>query len=535
MKRQIQIAKALNVCLLAAAFATAIFTAYLFFEGYSPVPVADTWTVFMAYQGANFHITLRDLLAFHNEHRPLFARVPILIDTIWLGERAILPFALIFLTQAVHAWLLIYIARKEIDKRQTPLIVALAIFCCFSPAQMENFIWSFQTAFVFNFLFATAALAAVAAQKETGSVKWAALVTVCACGAPLCLASGVLVWWLVAAMAIAVRLPRNWILAYFASAVLTVVLYIQGFPSTPNKSVFDTLRDPLGILHYVMYFIGWSWKSWTIQFGELMLLPALALMTARIVSLVRTKTPNPWDAVPAGVMLFSLGTGLLAALGRLNYGLDQAGSSRYETPALLFWFMAALLTLSWLPKGSERAILAFGLFVLVAILSIFPASRGVTESVRHRRIEWDVAGAAWTSGVQDEPSLNSMMAGPQLDLRSGYQEHHLGWFSGWPGSELGSRLAPERIEFGSFCEGSFQRSAFATNHDWPGVRLTGSGRVSSTGKPIYHFLTTTSDLRIVGVGAAGAAFASVRQEREPVIVYGLLDDGKVCAIRVNSP
>ena len=526
----------LNCALLTVALAVVVLCGRLFLEGYSHILFADSWVVLMDFKAANFQVTPAQLLGFHSEHRPLFARLPILADTLWAGGRGYVPFTLIFLTQAAHAWLLTFIARKQtwFQISQLPLVVALAVFCCFSPAQMENFIWSFQTAFVLNFFFATAGAAAVAAQKENQSPKWIAAVFICACGAPLCLASGVFVWWIVIAMSIALRLPRKWIVIYTAAAVLTMLLYVQGYKQPPgHNSPLDALRQPLGVLHYIAYFLGASWKWWTMGFGELLALAASVLLGFRIVSFIRARPTNPWEMVPLAVMLFSLGTGFLAALGRLNFGLDQAGSSRYQTPALLFWFMTALLVLQVLSKQAESVRLAFAGFVLLAMLSVFPASTGAFALVRDRRMGWEQAEAAWVSGVQDTNVINAMIAGNQLELYWPYRERHLGLFSVEPGAELGTIVSGDRIQGSNYCAGQFSRDAYFLGKEWPGIRLRGNAHLSSDLTPIREFITTTLDRRVVGVGVDGVVYASVKTEKEPLIVYGLLDHGKVCAVSTD--
>ena len=523
-------AVALNYALLGVALAVAVFSIVVFARGYSPILFADSWKVLIEYKDAGFSFSPSSLLSFHNEHRPFMARIPILVDQIWAGGRGWLPFGLIFLTQVTHAWLLWWIASKQpsFQHRQRLLIIALAIFCCFSPAQMENFIWSFQTAFLLNFLFASAAVAAVAAQKQNPSAHWSAVVAACACLAPLCLASGVLVWWLVVLMALAVRLPRKWVALYAVAGILTIILYLHGYaPQDEHNKPLDALSQPFQILLYVGYFLAASWKWWTIPFGELLAVIASTMMLWRIGQMFRKQTHNPWEAVPPALMLFSLGTGFLAALGRIKNGIEQAGSSRYQTPALLFWFMAALLVVAVLPKRYETA---FGLFLMAAMVSIFPASKGIDGLVTGRRLAWDRGGAAWVSGVDDRPVMDGMFAGNQLPLRESYLQRRLGWFSVSPGSELGSVVGVGRIQVSNFCQGIFHRDASFLDKQWPGIRLRGFARVRSTGEEIREFVTATSDRLVIGVGNNGIAYAALKSDKEPLVVYGLLDQHKVCAI-----
>jgi hypothetical protein len=535
MQRASQYSTILNWLLAAAASGIVVFTATAIVRGYSPTPYADSWNPLMSYQDFGFRVTLESLTMFHNEHRPLFARLPILADLFWLGGRGLLPLALIFAIQAGHAFLLWTIARKQTwfqkDRDRIP-VIALAVFCCFSPAQMQNFLWTFQTAFVLTFLFATGAVAAVAAQKQKSSPKWAAAVFLCSVGATFCLASGVLVWWVVVATSIVLRLPKRWTLLCLAAAIATPIFYFQGYvrPSAHTDPLV-AIRRPADLAHYVAFYFGYSWNMWSVEFGELLAIGVILFALIRVMALLRSRPENSWEAVPVLAICGLFGTAILTALGRLGLGLDQAGSGRYQTPALEFWFMAALLALGSIPKGAVLTRLAFCSFLLVAMITPFAAIPSAFERVEQHRRGENMIGAAWVSGVEDRevmPEIHSIMP-----LVPGYLERKLSVFGLSPGLEVGNRLASNRFLPANACEGRFHRETFVQSVHWPGIRLRGSARRASDGVPIDRFLTTGLDLRVIGVGAGDTLYANVKNIGEPFIVYGLLADGNVCAIALE--
>ena len=173
---------------------------------------------------------------------------------------------------------------------------------------------------------------------------------------------------------------------------------------------------------------------------------------------------------------------------------------------------------------------AFGLVLMAAMVSIFPASKGTDGLVTGRRLAWDQGGAAWVSGVDDRPVMDGMFAGNQLPLREPFFHRRLGWFSVSPGSELGTVVSVERVQLSNFCQGMFHRDASFLDKQWPGIRLRGSAQVRSTGEEIREFVTATSDRLVIGVGNNGIAYAALKSDTEPLVVYGLLDHHKVCAI-----
>ena len=510
----------LDLSLLAAALAVAVFTLYLCWTGYSAAPFADGWAVLFSYADAGFHVTPGWLLGFHNEHRPLFARLPILADLLWAGGGSLIPFGLIILAQSAQALLLWWIAGKQpwFEERHRVTMMAWAVFCCFSFAQIENFVWAFQIAFVLNFVFATAAWVGLALQKERQSPYWSALVFLGGFGAPLCLASGLLVWWIAVAMAIAIRLPRKWIAIYAFAGAVTSLLYAQGYSRPANHmGPLQALQRPADLAQYVAIYLGYSWKQWSVVLGELLAAGATLLLGVRVVGLFRTEPRNPWEAAPAAVMLFAWGTGFLCALGRLNFGLEQAQSSRYQTPALLFWYAAALLAFAALSRYSIHWTAGLSTILFVTMALTFKEMPSVLDGIRARRSAADETEAAWVSGVSDE----RLFAWNQLRLHAPYRERRLGLFSVSPGSEMGTIVNAGRIQ--DACEGHFDRDAAFFHPQWPGIRLRSSASVN-------RFIVVGADGRVVGVGVHNVAYAAVKNPSETVTVYGLLSGGKLCSV-----
>jgi hypothetical protein len=123
--------------------------------------------------------------------------------------------------------------------------------------------------------------------------------------------------------------------------------------------------------------------------------------------------------------------------------------------------------------------------------------------------------------------------GSIMQLVEGFRARQLSIFGIDPANEIGSMVARERILPPNDCEGRFRREAFVQHDHWRGLRLRGRAMRKSDRSRIDSFLTTGLDLRVIGAGFSDVVYASVRNDREPFIVYGLLKDGKVCAIPVE--
>jgi hypothetical protein len=94
--------------------------------------------------------------------------------------------------------------------------------------------------------------------------------------------------------------------------------------------------------------------------------------------------------------MISLLTAFMTALGRLKFGIAQATSSRYQTPAMVFWCFTAIALLSVLVKVDYKRlgflliqIAAISLFVFQAIG--YPATLEIYQNLAFRK---DIAGLA---------------------------------------------------------------------------------------------------------------------------------------------
>jgi len=220
----------------------------------------------------------------------------------------------------------------------------------------------------------------------------------------------------------------------------------------------------------------------------------------------------------------------ITALARVNLGLKQAEASRYQTPALLFWFGAAVLAFSLLPKGDWRWRLGFEGVVLAMILLSFYDSAESLKLWRGRAVKWNIAGAAWVTGIDDGESMGPLVVGPQIELQQGLRKRGWGPFSHVPASLLGSNLPFEWQQPAGVCDGRFVRNGYFSSVAGPGLRFKGTARVLADGAEIEHFVATDMSLRVLGFGEFGTVFASTPSKDEKVIVFGLPEPGKACAI-----
>lgn len=318
---------------------------------YSPVPYYDTW------DGAiDFFIRVSrgDLSAWwyqHNEHRIFFSRILFWMDLKWFHGRAIflilmnyiLVFAGVFLF-----WKLLLLKRKESSSEDKVLTSAGCILTAwlFLWCQRDNLTWAFQSQFFLAQLFPLIAFylfyQSLIKPKEFHLFVWACFFGFCS---GFTMANGVLALPLLTFYSLLYqpKSKRTWFLALLSLGVLA--LYFHDYESVDGHgSVHESFfRTPLQTLQYVCVYLG---SPFSFLVGKGVIGQYVALFPGALMVIVTLK--KQWqllknrevanlDFMLGFYLLFLFATALVTAGGRVRFGVGQAASERYTTPALMAW------------------------------------------------------------------------------------------------------------------------------------------------------------------------------------------------------
>jgi hypothetical protein len=118
-----------------------------------------------------------------------------------------------------------------------------------------------------------------------------------------------------------------------------------------------------------------------------------------------------------GQAAFLLATAIVIALGRVDFGAGQASSSRYQTPAMLFWAcLVSLLLLRFERQNRARTVLTLKIAVLMVIVlsgfgapSIYSANRLRAEKLGNacKAVSAGTFDPALTAPLLDHPDVVS--------------------------------------------------------------------------------------------------------------------------------
>ncbi|MGH9620103.1 MAG: hypothetical protein ACRD45_10415 [Bryobacteraceae bacterium] len=448
---------------------------------YTPIMFWDHWLVLDFLRPGQ--LTLAHLWSLHNEHRYLIGRLLSLADIVLFRGQGVSLYLEIFAFQTVHLLIFVWIVRRFTHFSRPLLISVLAflLYCMFSPLQLENFVWSFQTGFVLAgcaaaacFLFACWYATLPAERLRRRNFALAGCIFL-AWVSEASLANGVLVWPLLVFMALALGFRKRDLLMIFGNGVLAVALYMPGYHTPPlSANPLDSIHHPVEVLKFVVTYLASSWdpngpsaSNFPSPAESLTMLAMAIAVLGALACLRNWKRPSPLRAFLYADMLFVLGTAFLTALGRLNFGYAEAASSRYQIFALAFWASLAILGATYLNemKAGWRAMAAAQIGVLAILLGTPYRYSGIEHLFANRKNELFAGYEDLVLGHLHSPSIDKLFSLPKR--LPGYlailREYHAEPSLGMP------ELLPADMNMDSYhvapasaCQGYIEHTAFDT-------------------------------------------------------------------------
>ncbi len=515
---------------IAAGVATLLSTLYFVVRDYSPVPFMDQWDVVDA-------DTLLDrLFQQHNEHRIIVPRLMFLVDVLlFRGSNAFL-FVVSILTQLIHAWLFVRILATTGRFSRGELLAAggLSLVALLNLSQYENFIWGFQVQFVGVFAAATAAFHFTARLAPTASppVRHTAPLIMAAIAsyavATAMMSNGALAAIPLVLMTLYLGFGFRRLAAVAVPALLIMALFLLTF-ERPEHHPDPAAAKAVPTLLYIFSYLGGpvaaalesvGWIGSPDRLPAARIAGALGLAVAGVLAILalpaRRSVAAPAIAALLAVVAFSAGTAAVTGLGRSAFDPWQAVSSRYGTPASIFWLAVALL--GWVLARRERAdtgILRLRLapaiptaLPLVAIAIMGLSQIGFLKDGPRWRPQKDLAGLAILMGVDDPEALRTVYPWPELIRTqvSRLRSDDLSVFGvGW-GDRLGRRIGSGEVD-AARCDGAIQatgayQTAEGAPQTGPAFRIEGwtTGRADILPE---HLLAVGRDGEVIGLAVVG--------------------------------
>jgi hypothetical protein len=465
------VARTLATIIILFGFLTAATTAIIVFRTFSPIIDSDQWIVVNELMQHGGHFSVAWLWEQFNEHRIPLGKLACYADLEFFGGRNVSLLCEIYFIQSMEALLLTWMFRRFSTARRDQLLTMAGffVFCAFYPVQIGNFIWGFQVSFVllpFSVCLAIGLAilhADLIPSREPGS--WCSWLLLASLGSAIVaessMASGIFVWPLLLLVSIIFRMPWRAKGLIAAVGCTATAAFLWGYHSPEHMAnPIKSLRHPLALVNYVRAYLAWSWDStpptrnagleaanslhapgWLLaifsfwpSLGQLCAMLAAIIVIAAFARLVITRAkPKKLEAFLLTSMIFFLVTSMVTALGRINFGLEQATSSRYQTIAMAFWGCFMGLLLYWRCDRTQNVMRLIELQAALVVLLLVSIPRFAVSAAFAREQQMNLA-QAYGAFIENPVSPQARAAiaaqvSPYPDFPAAYTyllAHHIG-------------------------------------------------------------------------------------------------------------
>jgi len=401
-------------------------------RSYTPVPTWDMWGPFLSAYKLSNPGALGDIFSLHNEHRIIIARLLFWMDMYLFNGNTISLIILNYLLAAAAAYTFALIVRdcfpKESEKSTRIATTLFTTALCFTWMQQENFTWAFQNQFfaaqlaplVSMFLLYKASIS-----SENGRLYYWLACT----GGVLCagtMANGVIALPLMAATSFIFGF-RRWqsvVLSILSAVVATAYFYNFHTPGNHGSLSQTLTHSPLGVLHYVLLYIG-SPAYFMTGKTQAATLTGLFILLSAIYFSIQTLRFRRNDHLIIFLLIYLLyigGSALGTAGGRLVFGLDQALSSRYTTPAVMGW---ATLAIIYVRYFYHRVAFVVPTALLIVTLALIPQQLNALQNKRGDLHEKLVAALAAELQIRDQKQIQMIFPSADYVLKAAIEPSNL--------------------------------------------------------------------------------------------------------------
>lgn len=480
-------------------------------NNYSPVPFWDMWNAYLDFYIKSSEGNLERWVALHNEHRIVLSRILFWIDIKLFGGSIIflliMNFILMLFMVAVF-YLLVWNLFNGKTYRDTRVALTLFIvIIVFSWMQHENITWGFQSQFFLAYSIPLLSFLVLGLYSQHGTARYFLGALVFGVLSVFTMGNGVLVLPLLVILSIALGL--GWIRSLLIACVGVVTLYCHysHYGAPPGHgSLSVTLTQHTG--SFILYVLTYLGNPFYYMLGKPDLLVPQLLGAVMIGScayftfrcFVSPSFRHPMVLVLLAFLLFIGGSVVGTAGGRAVFGISQALSSRYTTPAIMAWASLFILV-AYAHKETFFQKKYFVTIVVLVPVLLLPYQLKSLKPDLQSLAEKEVAALALAMQVRDHQSIKKVFPVVEwaLDIAKRPSEMGISVF----GAER-FRYAQEigkRYSFENFPSG-FAHLDQVIPLEKGSYRIEGWFFSSETRQPGY-LLMVDDEERLVGIALAG--------------------------------
>jgi len=307
------------------------------------IPIWDEWdTPGIAILRAVQHkLSWADLLAQHNESRKVIPRLLAIMVAGPAGWDVRQGMVLTLVSACLASAFVFYYLRRHIGRILLSTVVTWSVvnFLLFAPSQYENFLSGFMWEVSFPILCLFTCITVNLADRPL----WmkALCNSVLALLATYTFAHGMLLWLFAFPLRSPVEHFRSrkraaelsWSAIYLMMGVASIAYYFVGYYRPPVAPPSATFRQIPEVADFLIVWLGANFRSDAIGARVAGVLLWIVMMVAIPSALVRIcRNPAVWKKYYPWLLLagFSLGSGLITAIGRARIGVDLAFNTGFD-------------------------------------------------------------------------------------------------------------------------------------------------------------------------------------------------------------
>ena len=341
-------------------------------SGFDAVPFWDMYNGALAFYHRFISGDWLSLWEPHNEHRIVLTKLAFVVDFNLLDGTTRFLWYLNLVLAGLVALVLVGFLRQMPSGGTFAWMPAFLVAVSFSELQKENLYWSFQSQFFLAFLLPLAALylALLSLTRPERSTTYFVASTGLGILSIGTMANGILALPVLTFYALLTRMSWQRVALLAGLSVIGFAFYFHGLPENPDApSALTVLRDsPVTFAHYVLTYLGGPFKKIGNRFTPVFGLVLVVLAFRAAWKHMPRGRSGAAEIALLGFMGYILLTALVTSIGRVQFGVVQALSSRYATPNLMNWCVLLLLYLPWLSATPERAVKATRAFLVLLFL-----------------------------------------------------------------------------------------------------------------------------------------------------------------------
>lgn len=485
------------------------YTAHALRIDYADIPTWDAWRCVQDLDRLGC-MHLSALWRQHNEHRVIGVELLYWLDSSLLGGHQFFVIGCEIVCQlaqlALLWWLLLRM--REIPPAFRLAFAAACGIVMTTAIHVQVMVIPFLVQWYLTHLLAMLALLFLWRTAQTGRMAGLVIAIGTTVVITYTTGNGMLLWPVLVAMAVLLRMPRKQIGAIVAVAAVTVAGYFVGYSFVGGNKAFVVLSHPFYTIGFMAILLGAPASYISNLFGGAIGLLGMALTTLAFVRVIRRRKPvDVAFVVAAGFCLFVVASAAMAAYGRINPAdptFLKARAGRYAMIALAFWGSVVVL-IAWLLMRAPRARqdawhLATATLATLLLVTVMGQQQALEKAAAAQQAWVAQSAIGLENSVDDPQALAHVYQDPIVVSvwSEVLRRRHLSIFSTGRQDWIGHRLS-EILPIGqaNLCWGSVDSLIGVDN----GYRIAGRALDSRANRPAVGVVLTNAGGVIVGLGA----------------------------------